>query len=143
MQVPQASKRKVNPIFLSVHKTPNNSPTCVTHRSHAQSSLFTHNSHNRLLRKRQISPQRLNLQPHRTQELGPLRARALPGSHHRHHGQVGAGRLPVHARVREDHFVNQDARGGGHGGRDVGEDLPAFVVAPVVEDVAEVVEFGA
>ena len=47
------------------------------------------------------------------------------------------------ARVREDHFVDEDGGRGGHGGRDVGEDGAAFVVRPVVEDEAEVVEFGA
>ena len=44
--------------------------------------------------------------------------------------------------IGQDHLVDEDGRVGTDGGNDVAQDLAAFVVWPVVEDVAEVVEFG-
>ena len=105
-------------------------------------SAFAHDSHDGLVHARRVGASHRNFQPHRIQQLGPLRARALPRSESRHHGQVHLGRLPVHARVREDHFVEQDGGIGTHGCDDVLENLAAFMVGPVVEDGAEVVEFG-
>lgn len=45
-------------------------------------------------------------------------------------------------RVSGRNSVEQDGGIGTHGCDDVLENLAAFVVGPVVEDVAEVVEFG-
>ena len=49
----------------------------------------------------------------------------------------------MHASVREDHFVEQDGGIRTHGCDDVSEDLAAFVVGPVVENGAEIVELCA
>lgn len=103
---------------------------------------FAHYSHDRFVDGRRVGANRRDFQPHGPQQLGPLRARALSGCESRHHGQVDLGGLPVHLRVREDHFVEQDDGLGTHGLDDVFENITTFVIGPVVEKVSEVVEFG-
>ena len=109
---------------------------------HTQRSAFARHSDDGLFHGRRVGANRGNFQTRRIQQLGPLRARVLHRSESCHHGQVSLGRLQVHVRVREDHFVEQDGGIRTQGCDDVLKDLATFVVGLVGENGAEVVEFG-
>ena len=109
---------------------------------HTQRSAFAHHSHDGLFHGRRVGANHRNFQTHGIQQLGPLRAHILYRSESCHHGQVSLGRLSVHVRVREDHFVEQDGGIRIHGCDDVLNDLATFVVGLVGENGAEVVESG-
>ena len=65
--------------------------------------------------------------------------RPLPGPN-RHHDQIQTRRFPVCSHVRDDVLVDQHfAVARLQGGEEVGEDLAAHVIGPVVEDGVHVV----
>ena len=61
----------------------------------------------------------------------------------RHHCQADLGRLPVHIRVQEDHFVEQDDGLWTHSWYDVLQNLAKLVIWPVMDHRSEVIEFCA
>lgn len=95
------------------------------------------------MQQRGVSVDLHDREPGFLQQFMPLLDGALHGSQRRHHGQVQLRRLPVHARVRKHHFVDQDAGVLVHGWDDVLQDRDADVVGVVVQDVAHVIELGA
>lgn len=104
---------------------------------------FAYHSHDGFIDGGRVGADVCNFQTHRSQELSPLPARALDRCESRHHRQIDLGGLPVHLRVREDHFVEQNDGIGAHGLDDVFKNLAAFVVWPVVENGSKVVESSA
>ena len=72
----------------------------------------------------------------------PLGLGALDGAKRRHHGDVQIRGLPGDVDVGQDNFVNDDARVGAQGGDGGLEDFDGVGFGPVVQYVAEVIEFG-
>lgn len=85
-----------------------------------------------------------NPQPTLTQQILPILPRTFPRRQQRQHHDIQTCGLPVSARIRNHVLVDQQlAVPGLHGGGDVGEDLEARAVGPVVEDGVHEVGSGA
>lgn len=84
-----------------------------------------------------------NLQARLIDQALPLGLGALDSPKGGHHGDVQIGGLPGNIHIRQNDFVNDDARVRAQGGDGGLEDLDGIGFGPVVEDVAEVIEFGA
>ena len=110
-------------------------------RRHFISAHSASHNHDRFIDGGRVSVNRYDFQPHGSQQLNPLRARALSRGESRHHCQVDLGRLPVHLRIREDHFVEQNDGLWTHGLYDVVQNLATFVIWPVMDHGSEVIKF--
>ena len=95
------------------------------------------------MHRRRINIHIDNPQPNTIQKRKPLLMRALTRSQRRHHGQIHLGGLPIDARVRQDHVVDQNHRVWRESSYAVREDHGALVVGEIMEDASHVVEFCA
>lgn len=77
----------------------------------------------------------LEVQPTPFDQLAPVVLRTLQSRQLRHHQDVACGGLPIRARLGDHAFEDQYlAVAGLHGIREAGQDLPAHLIRPVVED---------
>lgn len=112
--------------------------------SHFTSQVSRQLTLNQALRAvpRAVDP--FDLQPTPREQVLPVLPRALPAAEEGQHHDIQTGGLPVGAGVRDDVLVDEDlAVAGLHGGGDVGEDLEARLVGPIVEDGVHEVGAGA
>ena len=90
---------------------------------------------NQTLRAIPHGPDLGDLEPGLRQQVLPVLARALARAEQRRHHDVEGRRLPMRAGIGHHVLVDEDlAVAGLHGRRDVGEDLEAHLVGPVVQD---------
>lgn len=104
--------------------------------------LFRYSDNNRLHLGIIIVMNIHNLQSRLMQQTLPFRLRALDRTEGRHHRDVQISRLPRHPGIRQDDFVDDDARIRAEGRNGGLEDFDAIGFGPVVQNVTEIVEFG-
>jgi hypothetical protein len=113
-----------------------------TARSSNQSHLLQLQDHNRVIQRDTVRMDLGKTQSRLCHESFPLLPRPLLTAQQDYHRNVAHGGMPVHVNIRENDFVDQDTRLTTHGGCQVLQDFDAQGVRSVVQDSAEVVEFG-
>lgn len=83
-----------------------------------------------------------DLQPGVIDQGFPFGFGALHGAEQGHHGDIHVSRLPRHADVWQHNLIDDDAGMRSQCGDSGLQDFDAFRFRPVVEDVAEIIEFG-